>query len=981
MKRVARLFSVLLLLAQTLALQPFALPVVHAQAGPTDEVKQLMARMSPQQKVGQLFLVSFAGRDASPGTPIYDLIAQSGIGGVLLKGANDNFTGPSDTVSQVYSLTGALQSAALGVPVPTPQPTAQGTASPTGETNPTAAPAAIGTGQAAEGVPLLIGLAESTDGYLTGELLNGTSALPSQMAIGATWDTTLAEQVGNVLGNELQAMGINLFLGPALDVVENPPLEGGNDMGVGSFGGNPFWVGRLGQAIIAGIHHGSAGRVAVVAGHFPGMGDADRPPAQEIPTVRKPLEELQQVELSPFFAVTGRTTDPAQISDALLAANIRYQGLQGNIRANTRPADLDAGAMQQLLALPDLATWRSNGGVLVSDDLASRALRLFFDPSGQTFDLNQVALAAFLAGNDVLNLGSLPISPVDNKATSMLSQTLSFFAQKYSGDAAFAQRVDQSVARILRLKLKLYPHFDPSGVFPDPAGLGQVGQSGQLDFDVERVGASLLSPQPNQLADNLSGPPARSDHVVIITDVLSARQCSRCEMQPRLGTKDFENVIMRLYGPQGGGMVYGGLLTSYTFGDLRQMLDDPSTQKQLESDIRSAQWVVFLMRDVSSDRPDSQAVKRLLAQRLDLLGNKRLVAFALGAPYYLDATEVSKLSAYYGLFEGGQAALEIAARLLFQEINAQGASPVSVAGTGYRLLEATSPDPSQVIGLFLDTGPSAQAPAATAPAQNPTLTPAETGPSLSPTPGVIFKVGDVLPLRTGVITDHNGHVVPDGTVVQFIFATEAGLGGTQQIQAETQGGVARVRYRISTPGLIEVRAESEPATSSDVLRLDVSPTEGGVLEAFTPTPKPSPTPTQAPTPTATAVPTPVPAQGNGGKGPLFGWLLNALLSWGMGLAFFVVGGRALRFVWLRRAAPYVLVVGLLAYLWMLLGLPGSMPLDPPGSAALAALVSAFAGALVAMLLIFWPNVWTYFATLGRKSSAHEAENEPGDGEK
>jgi beta-N-acetylhexosaminidase len=246
---------------------------------------------------------------------------------------------------------------------------------------------------------------------------------------------------------------------------------------------------------------------------------------------------------------------------------------------------------------------------------------------------------------------------------------------------------------------------------------------------------------------------------------------------------------------------------------------------------------------------------------------------------------------------------------------------------------------------------------------------------------VIFKVGDVLPLRTGVITDHNGHVVPDGTVVQFIFASEAGLGGTQQVQAQTQGGIARARYRISTPGLIEVRAESDPATSSDVLRLDVSPTEGGVLEAFTPTPKPSPTPTQAPTPTATAIPTPVPGQGSGGKGPLLGWLLNALLSWGMALAFFVVGGRVLRFAWLRRAAPYVLVVGLLAYLWMLLGLPGSMPLDPPGSAVLAAVVCALLAGALGALVVSWPSVWAYLTTLGHKGSADEAENEPGSGEK
>ena len=39
------------------------------------------------------------------------------------------------------------------------------------------------------------------------------------MAIGATWNTELAERVGRC-GNELAALGFNLYIGPSLDVLK-----------------------------------------------------------------------------------------------------------------------------------------------------------------------------------------------------------------------------------------------------------------------------------------------------------------------------------------------------------------------------------------------------------------------------------------------------------------------------------------------------------------------------------------------------------------------------------------------------------------------------------------------------------------------------------------------------------------------------------------------------------------------------------------
>ena len=125
------------------------------------------------------------------------------------------------------------------------------------------------------------------------------------MAIGATWDTANAERVGSILGRELSTIGVNMLLGPSLDILENPIPGSTSDLGTRTFGGDPYWVGLMGQAYIDGIHAGSDGNMAVIAKHFPGYGGSDRATNIEIATVRKSLAELEQIDLVPFFTVTN----------------------------------------------------------------------------------------------------------------------------------------------------------------------------------------------------------------------------------------------------------------------------------------------------------------------------------------------------------------------------------------------------------------------------------------------------------------------------------------------------------------------------------------------------------------------------------------------------------------------------------------------------------------------------------------------------
>src|SRR5688500_17229053 len=84
-------------------------PVAAARAQPP-ELQAILDAMTPEERVGQLFLVSVQGTDVSPDSHIYELIANHHVGGVVLLAESNNFVEEPDTLASAQQLIGALQS-------------------------------------------------------------------------------------------------------------------------------------------------------------------------------------------------------------------------------------------------------------------------------------------------------------------------------------------------------------------------------------------------------------------------------------------------------------------------------------------------------------------------------------------------------------------------------------------------------------------------------------------------------------------------------------------------------------------------------------------------------------------------------------------------------------------------------------------------------------------------------------------------------
>lgn len=918
----------LLLVTILLAPQGLALSGNRTQVETDLAVEALLDEMSAEERVGQLFVITYQGTDVDADSEIAQLIQQYHIGGIILRAESDNFTAQTPLPQQVYNLTRNLQSLEASTDNQ------------------------IGGVDRTPFIPLFIGIEHDGTGGITPELQSGLSPLASNMALGATWQPAYAEATGSILGEELAALGINLLIGPSADVVQEPRPSTTGDLATSEFGGDAFWVSKMAAAYVRGVHTGSDNRIAVFPRYFPGHGGADRVASAEIPSIQRTQDELIQTDLKPFFAVTGGAEDEESQAEGLLTGHIRFRGLQSdNALLATNPISLDLQNLPALLEIEQIATWRAEGGLIMSDALGVRGIAQYeLAPNRQT-PYRGIAQNALLAENDLLYLGKFDASLNINEAAT-IRDTITYLVTQYNLNPDVQTRVNEAVRRILRVKLDLYgaDTFDLDEVIPSENGLVEVGTQSGLTFTIAKQALTLLS--PTQVIDSPKSP----DQIVIFTDSTLIQQCQTCPERYVIPFDALQSQILANYGPEATGDISFANIRSFRFDELQRYYqlgpqetpNDEGTPQANEVGValNSADWVVFMMLNLSPNQTTS-VVKEYLAGT----PAENTVVFAMGAPYYLDATEVSKLTAYYALYGASAPSIEVAARALFLALNPVGSSPVSVNAIDYNIQDITYPDPNLPISLTFDCENVAQ-PIST-PTLPLTLTPI---PTSSETPCVPQHL-DTIIVQTGVIRDKNGNPVPDGTPVQF-FVTSEEQGLVLPDQVTTISGVAELRFTLDQIGSVEITAKSDPAILSGRISLEITE-EGVTAEVQTVEP---PSTTMAPVTeteevldpaaqvTPTAVATEIPTVPNVQFGDLYLSVFGLLFFAGIVFAY---GYRERDINFALLLSLPVLVGGLLLYNYYAMLLPGTGIWRGLISERWAAALAAWLGGLLGLGLILF----------------------------
>ena len=197
---------------------------------------------------------------------------------------------------------------------------------------------------------------------------------PAAARIGRAGSPSLAARVGEAMGAELRAVGIDVDFAPVLDVLTRAENAVVGDR---AFSSSPQTAARMGGAFIVGLRQ--AGVIAC-GKHFPGHGHADADSHVALPRVEKAYDELVRAELLPFRrAITARVP-------SLMTAHVLYPALDPVLPATLSPA-----------VLTDLLRGRLGyRGVVITDDLEMGAIAACGDTVAQG------AVRALAAGADVV---------------------------------------------------------------------------------------------------------------------------------------------------------------------------------------------------------------------------------------------------------------------------------------------------------------------------------------------------------------------------------------------------------------------------------------------------------------------------------------------------------------------------------------------------------------------------------------------------
>jgi beta-N-acetylhexosaminidase len=311
-------------------------------------VQTTLARMSIEQKVGQLLVSSFQSSYLSTESDGFNQLVKAvhehHVGGFHVFGASE--------LAPPVLLNPAYGTVTLGQPLE--------------------AASTLNRLQAIAAVPLL-NTADFEAGV--GFRIAGATSFPRAMAFGAARDEPLAFEAGRVTGREARALGVHVNFAPVVDVNNNPRNPVINTR---SFGEDPALVGRMASAYIRGLR--DAGVIATLK-HFPGHGDTDVDSHLGLPVIKHPRERLEAIELPPFKAGI------AAGADAIMTGHIEMPAFDPTpATPTTLSQPIVTGVLRKELAF---------GGLIYTDSMEMQGVT-------KMYDAGEAAVRAIVAGNDVV---------------------------------------------------------------------------------------------------------------------------------------------------------------------------------------------------------------------------------------------------------------------------------------------------------------------------------------------------------------------------------------------------------------------------------------------------------------------------------------------------------------------------------------------------------------------------------------------------
>lgn len=370
--------------------------------GDSEAIKAIIDKMTLEQKVAQLFVVSpetLTGVDSVQyaGDMTYQALQDYPVGGIVF--AKDNI----DSSSQFGTMTDNLQSYSeeiSGLPLFLAAAEEGGSASVLGNN---------------DNLDEYYENSYSDDGsdYSSSSANSVHSGATSMSEIGRKDDSNNAYEAGKSIGSLMSAYGLNLDLAPVADVLS------GNSTGIGNrtFGTDAQTVSDMALEVIRGIQEED---VNAAMKYFPGYGAASSN-MSGFPVINSSLDELKKKEFLPYSNAI------AQGMDFVMVGHISVP----NVTGDDTPASLSEKMISEVLR-KDLGF----KGIVMTDYLNDKTIV-------KNYGAADAAVKAIQAGADLL------LEPDDLEAAYE-----GVLKAVKKGDIT-EDRLDESIYRILRVKLSM----------------------------------------------------------------------------------------------------------------------------------------------------------------------------------------------------------------------------------------------------------------------------------------------------------------------------------------------------------------------------------------------------------------------------------------------------------------------------------------------------------------------------------------------
>lgn len=370
--------------------------------GDSEAIKAIIDKMTLEQKVAQLFVVSpetLTGVDSVQyaGDMTYQALQDYPVGGIVF--AKDNI----DSSSQFGTMTDNLQSYSediSGLQLFLAAAEEGGSASVLGNND--------NLDEYYEN-----SYSDDDSDYSSSSANSVHSGATSMSEIGRKDDSTNAYEAGKSIGSLMSAYGLNLDLAPVADVLS------GNSTGIGdrTFGTDAQTVSDMALEVIRGIQEED---VNAAMKYFPGYGAASSN-MSGFPVINSSLDELKKKEFLPYSNAI------AQGLDFVMVGHISVP----NVTGDDTPASLSEKMISEVLR-KDLGF----KGIVMTDYLNDKTIV-------KNYSAADAAVQAIQAGADLL------LEPDDLEAAYE-----GVLKAVKKGDIT-EDRLDESIYRILRVKLSM----------------------------------------------------------------------------------------------------------------------------------------------------------------------------------------------------------------------------------------------------------------------------------------------------------------------------------------------------------------------------------------------------------------------------------------------------------------------------------------------------------------------------------------------